>query len=659
MAKSNKFYITTAIDYVNASPHIGHAYEKVLADAIARWQRLKGKNVFFLTGTDENAQKNEQAAKAAGMETKAFVDKNSQAFIELCKKLNISNDDFIRTTETRHTKKVQEFFQNIVEKGDIYKGKYEGLYCIGCEAYKTEKELVDGKCPEHLKEPIKMSEDAYFFKLSKYEGKILQLAKSKDFILPEEKRKEIVSRIEEEGLKDLCVSRSGLTWGIDSPIDPKYKVYVWIDALSNYISALQDKEEEFWPADLHVIGKGINWFHTVIWPAILMSLEYQLPKTILVHGYLNLGGQKISKSLGNTIDPIKLSEKYQTDSIRYSLLRCSVFEDSDYSEEILIERHNGELANKLGNLISRVSTLAEKYGIEKTDLLTLSEKDKELIEEENAFKKEGNMDNYKWVDEDKEIVFKSLSQIGQATHLQVDKLMQNYEIDKALNLIFEFIDACNLFIQDKKPWEDAVKDKGKILYEIADSIKVFSILLSPFLPETAEKIANIFSFKISLKEIDKPIKESKIKKSEILFQKIETEEDKEKQNKEIKHNINKAEKAENIMSMNEIKYGDFQKLDLRVAKIENAEDIEGADKLLKLSLDVGELGKRTIAAGIKPFYPKDKLIGKKIIIIANLEPRNIKGVESRGMLLAASSNNHEKVVLLTPDSEIEVGSKIS
>jgi|SRR3989344_1024966 len=480
MAKTRKFYITTAIDYVNNKPHVGHAYEKVLADAIARWHRQKKEKVWFLTGTDENAQKNEQAAKQAGVPVKEFVDKNSKLFIELCKKLNISNDDFIRTTEQRHVKKVQEFFKEIMEKGDIYKGKYEGLYCIGCEEYKTEKDLVDGKCPEHLKEPIKMSEDAYFFKLSKYEGRILQLAKSKEFIIPEEKRKEIIARIESEGLKDLCVSRTGLTWGIESPIDSKYTVYVWLDALSNYVTALQDKEAEFWPADVHVIGKGINWFHTVIWPAILLALGYELPKTVLVHGYLNLSGQKMSKSLGNVVDPLQLLEKYQTDSIRYSLLRCSVFEDSDYSEEILIKRNNDELANKLGNLISRVSTLAEKYGIEKI---------------ENKLIKKLKLD-------------------------EIKTFLDNYEVDKALNLIFEFIDNCNLFIQDKKPWESATENKSKILYELADSIKAFSILLFPFIPETAEKIASVFNFKISLKEIDKPLKESKIKKSEILFQKI-------------------------------------------------------------------------------------------------------------------------------------------
>ena len=270
--KNKKFYITTAIDYVNASPHIGHAFEKVLADAISRWHCLKKEKVYFLTGTDENAQKNEQAAKEKGVPVKEFVDKNSQSFIELCKKLNISNDDFIRTTEARHVKKVQEFFKQLSEKGEIYKGKYEGLYCVGCEEYKTEKDLIDGKCIEHNKAPIKMSEEAYFFKLSKYYSKILSFVKSA--VIPEARKAEILARLEKEELRDLCVSRTGLSWGIDSTIDKKFKVYVWIDALSNYVTALESKEGEFWPADVHVIGKGINWFHSVIWPAILLALGY-------------------------------------------------------------------------------------------------------------------------------------------------------------------------------------------------------------------------------------------------------------------------------------------------------------------------------------------------------------------------------------------------
>jgi len=458
-SKENKFYITTAIDYVNAHPHIGHAFEKVLADALARYHKQKGDDVFFLTGTDENAQKNAQAAKQANIPTKKFVDENSKIFIELCKELNVKYDNFIRTTEEKHKKKAQEIFKKVFDKGEIYKGKYEGFYCTGCEAFITEKELIDGKCPEHNKKPEWFSEDAYFFKLSKYKNELIKFVEN--YIVPESRKKEILSRLKNEELRDLCVSRTNLDWGIDSPIDKNYKIYVWFDALINYVSGA----DGHWPADCHVIGKGINWFHSVIWPAMLISAEIELPKKLLVHGYLNLKGQKMSKSLGNTIDPIKLVEKYGADAVRYSLLRCSVFEDSDYSEELLIQRYNDELANKLGNLISRTASLIEKYGIEKTskDLLTKLNRE------------------------------------------QIEKYFDNFEVDKSLNEIFSFIDSCNEYIQKKKPWE--TKDK-KVLYELKESILKIAELLYPFIPESSEKIKTQFS-------------EKNIKKREILFKKIE------------------------------------------------------------------------------------------------------------------------------------------
>ena len=477
-----KFYVTTAIDYVNAEPHVGHAYEKIATDVVARWHRLLGEDVWFLTGTDENAKKNELAAKAAGIPVKQFVDKNAALFVELCKALNLSNDDFIRTTELRHVKAAQMLFKKIYDAGDIYKDVYKGLYCVGCESFLTEKDLVNGRCPEHNKEPEFLEEESYFFRLSKYQKQIEKMLQKKGFVLPDDKRKEMLSRLK-EGLKDLSVSRTNQTWGIDVPIDSKHKIYVWIDALSNYISALDWPEgvqfKKYWPADVHVIGKGIHWFHSVIWPALLISAGIELPRGIFVHGYLTVNEQKISKSLGNVVDPIYLIKKYSSDSLRYFLLReIPLNKDGDFSEESLKSRHNNELADKLGNLVSRVTALTEKYGIEKCENKLL-----------------------------KKLKLK-----------EIEKHIENYELDKALSLIFDFIDACNEYVQENKLWE--TKDKKK-LYEVADSIKAVTILLWPFVPASAEKIAAQFGFEIKFDNIETPLIITKIKKAEILFRKIQ------------------------------------------------------------------------------------------------------------------------------------------
>ena len=465
------FYITTAIDYVNAPAHVGHAFEKTLADAIARWQRLQGKDVFFLTGVDENAQKNVEAAEKAGLSTKEFIDKNANLFLALCKKLNISYSEFVRTSAEEHTKAVHKILKKVIEKGDIYKGTYSGLYCIGCETYYTEKDLKNGKCPEHNARPQLRNEEGYFFKLGKYKNQLLKIIPN--YVIPKSRSNESLSRVKEE-IKDIFISRKNAKLGISFPNDENYKIWVWIDALINYISGL--KEKRYWPAQVHVIGKGINWFHSAIWPALLLSADYELPEKLLVHGYLNIGGKKISKSSGNTINPLELLDKYNTDTVRYSLLKSSVFEDSDYSEEILINRNNNELANKLGNLVSRVSTLAEKYSLTKTIPIS----SKQTIE-------------------------------------NTARYIKNYELDKALNEIFAFIDKLNEYIQEKKPWE--TKD-SKILYQLANGIKDASILLSPFIPETSEKIAKTFNFQVSLSQLNTSLKVSKIKKSEILFKKI-------------------------------------------------------------------------------------------------------------------------------------------
>lgn len=599
-----KYYIATAIDYVNAKPHIGHAYEKVLADALARWNRLQGKKVFFLTGTDENAQKNVQAAKEAGVPTKQFVDKNSEVFIKLCKKLNIGNDDFIRTTETRHIKVAQEIFDKVYKKGNIYKGTYEGLYCYGCEAYKTEKDLVNGKCPEHPNREIAvLKEEAYFFKLSKYKDQIIKFVKG--YIVPEARRNEIIARLKAEELKDLCVSRFGLDWGVDVPFDKKHKIYVWFDALINYISGSQGN----WPADLHIIGKGINWFHSVIWPAILISAGYKMPKKLLVHGYLTIAGRKISKSYGKIIDPIELAEKYSTDVVRYSLLRCSVFEDSDYDEEILIERNNKELADKLGNLVLRVSALAEK-GIEKCD--------NELIKKLKLH--------------------------------AIEKYFEKLEVDKALALILEFVDSCNLYVQENELWK--THDKKK-LFELCDSIKAIAILLWPFIPKTSEKIAGLLGFEIkNIKQIKNPLEIKKIKKSEVLFKKIELKEE-QLNNKEVKQ----KEQEKETKKMGTIPYNEWAKIDLRVGKILNVKPHPNADKLVLLEINLGT-EKRTLVAGIKQHYKDSELKGKQCIVFTNLEPKEVRGVKSEGMILAAVNKDKSKVILIAPEKEAELGSKV-
>ncbi len=609
-----KFYITTAIDYVNSRPHVGHAFEKVLADALARWKKMQGYDVFFLTGVDENAQKNVQAAEKAGIPVKEFIDKNAKSFIELCEKLNINYNDFIRTTAKEHAVVVQKIISKIIRNGDIYKGSYEGLYCVGCETYYTEKDLVNGKCPEHDIEPELRKEEAYFFKLSKYQNELLKIIPK--YVIPDSKKNEILSRVE-EGLNDICISRKGAKWGIDMPNDKNFKIWVWVDALINYISGLKNKEKKYWPADVHVIGKGINWFHSVIWPAILLSSGYKIPKTLLVHGYLNLEGQKISKSLGNVIDPIKLLEKYCSDSVRYSLLKCSVFDDSDFSEKLLIERNNNELANKLGNLVSRVSALAEKYGILKTQ--------NKLV---------------------KKLKLK-----------EIENHINSYEFDKALNLIFAFIDDCNLYVQDKQPW---VSGDKKVLYELSDSIKAISILLYSFIPETSEKIADVFGFKINYKDIKRQLKVVKIKKAEILFKKIEVESENKVNVEKQDTKINKAQSTNNKMVegiANIVDFKDWEKLDLRVGEIEQVEEIDGADKLYKLTINIGEEN-RTVCAGLKQHYSKDDLKGKKVVLFANLKARMMRGIESKGMILAAVNKDETKVVLLTPDEDIESGARI-
>ena len=483
--QKKKFYITTAIDYINAEPHIGHAYQKIIADILSRWHKLIGNDVLFVTGTDEHGKKVSDSAKQSGKPLKEFVDEMSKKFKEAWKLLNIEPDRFIRTTDKDHEKVVNEFVKKCDKAKDIYKGEYKGLYCFGCERYYTEKDLVNGECSFHPGNKVNnIKEETYFFRLSKYQKFLLDLYKRHpEFILPSERRNEVINRVK-EGLKDLSITRMNFEWGIPFIFDKKHVLYVWFEALISYYTATREKgREKFWgKPTVHLLGKDNTWFHCVIWPAMLKSAGIELPNSVFNHGFLVFNGQKISKSLGNVISPKVLVEKYGADSIRYFVCRQFPFasgEDGDFSEKALIDRHNNELADKLGNLVSRVSTLVEKNGMEKSE--------NKLI---------------------KKLKFK-----------EIENLFENYELDKVLNKIFGFTDECNAYVQDKKPWE--TNDK-KVLYEVADSIKAIAILLWPFIPETSEKIAKQFGFNIDFNEIKKPLNEkNKIKKSEILFKKYE------------------------------------------------------------------------------------------------------------------------------------------
>lgn len=473
--EKRKFYVTTPIYYPNDIPHIGHAYTTLAADVLARWHKLLGEDVFFLTGTDEHGKKIEVAAKEKGKSPKELVDELVPKFKDAWKKLNIKYDYFIRTTDKEHEKVVKEVLQKVYDKGDIYLGEYEGYYCTACEAYYTEKDLENGCCPIH-KTPIeKLKEETYFFRLSNYQEKLLKLYdENKKFILPKNRQKEIINRVK-EGLKDLSISRSSFDWGIRLPFDNKHVTYVWFDALLNYYSA----GKNYWPAKVHLIGKDIIWFHTVYWPAMLMSAGLELPETVFAHGWWTFNKEKISKSRGKVINVDELISIAGVDSARYFLFRNASFgDDGDFSSEEVVERHNNELANKLGNLVSRVSGLIEKNGIEKKENSLLGKVDLDKIK------------NY----------------------------FDNYKLDRALSEIFSFIDVCNEYVQEKKPWE--TKDKS-ILYELADSIKAIAILLWPFISETSEKIAKQFGFEIDFSEIENPLDDKvKIKKGEILFKKI-------------------------------------------------------------------------------------------------------------------------------------------
>ncbi|HKZ49578.1 MAG TPA: methionine--tRNA ligase [Candidatus Nanoarchaeia archaeon] len=601
-----KFYVTTAIDYTNSSPHCGHAYQKVAADVQARWHRSLGYKVFFLTGTDEHGLKILRAAENAGKPVKQFVDELSQEFKEAWKALNIDYDRFIRTTDVDHKKKAQQLIKRMVE--DIYRGVYKGSYCVGCENYLGDDDIVDGKCKIHHRPVEYLEEETYFFKLSKYAAPLLDYYKEHpDFVRPSGRLEEVRQRILREGLKDLSVSRVKFQWGVPFPLDRRHSTYVWFEALQSYITGINwpgAKFKTFWPADYQHLGKDNLWFHAVIWPAMLMSLGLPLPKTIAVNGWITVNGEKISKSLGNVIDPKYLAKKYGADPVRYYLLReCPYGEDLDFSEVSLISRHNAELADELGNLVSRVLTLIERFSGNKVPRAKKQKKD------------------------DVEIIWRSEDAVRHAS-----EHMQKLEYHKALEKIWAYITVANKYVGDEKPWELAKKNDphlNTVLYNLGESLRIITALVWPFIPETAEKISQ----QLGLKTVPglKGLKWGQLKagttiaKGDILFEKIDAE------------RIGVVEP--------------FEKLDLRVAEVMNVEEVKGAEKLYKLKLNVGRAGFRQIVAGVKQHYKPMELKGKRIVIISNLKPAKIKGVESQGMLLAAEDKSGNVGILRVDETE--------
>ena len=618
------YYITTAIAYTSRKPHIGNSYEIVLSDALARFKRMQGYDVFFQTGTDEHGQKIEEYAAAAGISPQEYVDGVAGEIKAICDCLNTTYDKFIRTTDKDHEEAVQKIFKKLYDKGDIYKSEYEGWYCVPCESFFTDSQLVDGKCPDCGREVRKEKEETYFFKLSKYQKQLEEYIEANpDFIYPESRKKEMINNFIKPGLQDLCVSRSTFKWGVPVPFDDKHVIYVWIDALSNYITGLgydteTDSEmfNKYWPANVHIIGKDILRFHTIYWPIMLMALDIPLPKQVFGHPWLLSGNDKMSKSRGNVIYADDLCDRFGVDAVRYYLLsEMPHAQDGTITYETIIERFNSDLANTLGNLVNRTVAMNTKYfdGVIQDSSCT------EEIDNE-------------------------LKAMALGTLAKVTKLLDTYKVSDALSEIFDLAKRCNKYIDETMPWALAKDEEkkarlGTVLYNLLEGIRFIAVLLKPFMPETSDKILEQIGTDVntldSLAEFGAMKVGAKVGTATPLFSRLDVE----KTLAEIEASLpaveeEKEEETKEVVGLAEIQYDDFAKVELRVCKVLDCKPIKKAKKLLELTLDDGTKEPRTVASGIAKWYSPEDLIGKSVIVVANLAPRTLCGVESHGMILA-------------------------